>query len=52
MLQLLALLLIIWVALIVIGAVIKALFWLIIIGAVLFLLTAAFGWFRRDSVRR
>ncbi len=52
MLQLVALLLIIWVALIIIGALIKALFWLIIIGVVLFLLTAAFGWFRRDSARR
>lgn len=52
MLQLLALLLILWVVLIIVGAVIKALFWLIIIGAVLFLLTAAFGWSRRDSARR
>jgi len=37
------LLLVIWIALIVIGAVIKGLFWLIIIGAVLFLITSLFG---------
>jgi hypothetical protein len=37
------LLLVVWLALIVIGAVIKGLFWLIIIGAVLFLATSAFG---------
>jgi hypothetical protein len=40
------LLLVIWIALIVIGAVIKGLFWLIIIGAVLFLITSLFGFVR------
>jgi hypothetical protein len=40
------LLLVIWIALIVIGAVIKGLFWLIVIGAVLFLLTSLFGFAR------
>jgi hypothetical protein len=40
------LLLVIWIAFIVIGAVIKGLFWLIIIGAVLFLITSLFGFAR------
>jgi hypothetical protein len=39
----LGLLLVVWIALIVIGAVVKGLFWLIIIGVVLFLATSAFG---------
>lgn len=46
MLGFLGLLLVIWIALIVIGAVIKGLFWLIIIGAVLFLITSLFGFVR------
>jgi hypothetical protein len=37
------LLLVVWLALIVVGAVIKGLFWLIIIGAILFLATSALG---------
>jgi hypothetical protein len=44
-----ALLLIIWLAFIVIGAVVHTLFWLAIIGVVLFLATAAFGWIRRRT---
>ena len=43
MLGFLGLLLVVWIALIVIGAVVKGLFWLIIIGVVLFLVTSAFG---------
>jgi hypothetical protein len=42
----LALLLVIWIALIVIGAVIKGLFWLIIVGVVLFLATSLIGFVR------
>lgn len=49
MLGFLALLLIIWIALVVIGAVVKGLFWLAVIGVVLFLVTAAFGWMRRRT---
>ena len=49
MLGLIALLLIIWLAFIVIGAVVHTLFWLAIIGVVLFLATAAFGWIRRRT---
>jgi hypothetical protein len=48
-LGLIALLLIIWIALVVIGAVVKGLFWLAVIGVVLFLATAAFGWIRRRT---
>ena len=39
----LALLLVIWIVLIVVGAIVHGLFWLIIIGVVLFLATSAFG---------
>lgn len=46
MLGFLALLLVIWIALIVIGAVIKGLLWLIVVGVVLFLLTSLFGFVR------
>jgi uncharacterized membrane protein len=48
-LGLLVLLLVAWVAVIVIGAVVKGLFWLVVVGAVLFLATAAFGWRRRTG---
>ncbi|MDQ3055353.1 MAG: hypothetical protein M3R66_16535 [Actinomycetota bacterium] len=34
----------IWLVIIVFGALIKGLFWLVIVGAVLFLATAAYGW--------
>jgi hypothetical protein len=44
-----ALLLVVWLALVVIGAVVEGLFWLIIIGAVLFVATAAFGWVKRNT---
>ncbi len=41
---LLALLLVVWLVVIVIGAVVKGLFYLVIVGAILFLATAAYGW--------
>ena len=41
---LLLLLLGIWLVVIVLGAVIKGLFWLVFVGALLFLATAAYGW--------
>ena len=44
-----ALLLVVGVALAVIGAVVKGLFWLAVVGAVLFVATAAFGWLRRGA---
>jgi hypothetical protein len=44
--------LVIWLVLAVLGLVIKGLFWLAIIGIVLFVVTAAFGAARRSSQRR
>lgn len=41
---LILLLLGVWLVLIVLGAIIKGLFWLVIAGAILFLATAAYGW--------
>ena len=43
---LLLLLLGVWVVFIVLGALIKGLFWLVVVGAVLFLATVAYGWGR------
>ncbi len=52
MLGLIALLLVIWLALTVIGAVIEGLFWLVIVGAILFVGTAAFGWVKHRTATR
>ena len=52
MLGLIAILLIVWLAFVVIGAVIHGLFWLLIIGVILFLVTSVFGWMRRGSGTR
>ena len=49
MLGFIAVLLVIWLALVVIGAVVEGLFWLLVIGAVLFVATAAFGWVKRNT---
>ncbi|MGY2066784.1 hypothetical protein [Blastococcus sp. SYSU DS0619] len=49
MLGVIALLLVVWLALAVIGAVVEGLFWLLIIGVVLFLATAAYGWMKRNT---
>jgi LPXTG-motif cell wall-anchored protein len=48
----LVLLLIVWLALSVIGFVVKGLVWLAIIGLILFVGTAAIGFVRRKSVGR
>jgi hypothetical protein len=52
MLGFIALLLVIWLALVVIGAVVEGLFWLVVVGAVLFVATAAFGWVKRRTGSR
>jgi hypothetical protein len=52
MLAFLGLLLLIWLAFIVLGAVVKGLFWLIIIGILLFLATALYGWVKREALKR
>jgi hypothetical protein len=51
MFGLIALALLVWLALIVIGAVVHGLLWLLVIGVVLFLATSVFGWLRRGSNR-
>jgi hypothetical protein len=48
-LKFIGILLVAWLVLAIIGAVIKGLFWLTIIGAVLFVGTAAFGYLQRRS---
>jgi hypothetical protein len=48
-LRFLGLLLVVWVAFIVIGAVIKGLFWLAVVGLLFFLVTAALGWTRKGT---
>ena len=52
MLALLGFLLVVWLACIVVGAVVKGLFWLVIIGAVLFVATSVIGWVKRKAVSR
>lgn len=42
-------LLVAWLVISVIGLVIKGLFWLFIVGAVLFLATSAMGWVKRNT---
>ena len=49
MLGFLALLLVIWIALIVLGAIVKGLLWLIVVGVVLFVITSFVGFARRRS---
>jgi hypothetical protein len=45
-------LLVLWLVLAVVGFVVKSLFWLAIVGIVLFLATAALGAFRRNRAVR
>ena len=48
MVRLIGLLLVLWLVVIVVGAIVEALVWLAILGAVLFVATAVVGWGRRD----
>jgi len=52
MLGLLIGLLVVWLVVIVLGVAIKSLFWLIIIGAVLFVVTGAVGFVKRKTLSR
>lgn len=52
MLKVIGVLLLLWLALVVIGLIVKALFWLFIVGAVLFVGTALFGGIRRRMEQR
>lgn len=49
MLKIIGVLLVVWLAVAILGAVIKGLFWLTIVGAVLFVATAAYGYLKRRS---
>ena len=49
MLRLLGVLLLVWLVVTVVGAILKGLFWLAVVGLVLFVLTAALGWGKRDT---
>ena len=49
MLKLVALLLVLWLVIAVVGAIVEGLLWLLFIGIVLFLATAAFGWVKRNA---
>ena len=49
MLRLLGLLLVVWLVITVIGTVVKGLFWLVVVGVLFFVGTAALGWNKRDS---
>ena len=52
MLRFLGLLLVVWLVLTVVGAIVKGLFWLAVVGAVLFVATALIGRARRDELPR
>lgn len=45
-------LLVIWLVLTVLGFVIKGLFWLAVLGIILFAATAAIGWVRRNALNK
>ena len=49
MLRLLGLLLVVWLVVSIIGAVVKGLFWLAVVGLLLFAVTALLGWSKRDT---
>lgn len=48
MLYFILFLLLVWLALTVLGMVLKGLFWLTVLGIVLFLATAAWGWLQKQ----
>jgi hypothetical protein len=52
MLPVVVVLLLVWLALSILGAVIEGLFWLTIVGVVLFIGTAAYGAIRRRSAHQ
>jgi hypothetical protein len=52
MLAILGLLLVVWLVFVVLGFVIKGLFWLVIVGAILFVATAIAGYVKREALAR
>lgn len=49
MIQFIVILLVIWLVLSILGFVIEGLFWLAVVGIVLFLATGIFGWLKRKT---
>ena len=49
MLRLIVFLLVVWLAVTVVGAVLEGLFWLAVVGLLLFVVTAVLGWSKRDT---
>ena len=49
MLKIIAVLLVVWLVVAVLGAIIEGLFWLTVVGAVLFLGTGVYGYLKRRS---
>lgn len=47
MVALIGVLLVVWIVVAVVGFVIKGLMWLAVVGIILFLVTARFGWIKR-----
>lgn len=52
MLKIFAVLLVVWLALAVLGAVVEGLFWLAVVGGPLFLATAGHGYLKHDAGSR
>lgn len=52
MIALLALFLIIWLVVVVLGIAIKGLFWLVVVGAILFVATGVIGFVKREALGR
>ncbi|HEY3752599.1 MAG TPA: hypothetical protein VGL80_25735 [Pseudonocardiaceae bacterium] len=52
MLGLLALFLIVWLVVVVLGIAIKGLFWLVIVGVILFVATGVIGFVKREALGR
>ena len=50
--RLIGILLVVWLAVTLIGAVVKGLFWLAVVGVLFFLGTAALGWNKRRELPR
>jgi hypothetical protein len=48
-LRLLGILLVVWLVITVVGAVVKGLFWLAVLGLLFFVATAALGWNKREN---
>jgi hypothetical protein len=48
--RLIGILLVVWLAVTLIGAVVKGLFWLAVVGVLFFVVTAALGWTKRREL--